>query len=123
MTAGRADGESFPVLRPCGHVINHELSLHVMIEGSIGDREGLPAMGTGPGEDGAVLSLLPHVGSEVDVDAVPSGEFTGMAACGAGNLVFAYLGHNLGVFITEQRSSHARSNTNNCKPCRFSSAG
>ena len=105
MLPGPADGESFPILRPGRHVIDHEIPLHVMVECGVGYGEGLAAMGAGPGEDGAVLRLLPHGGIQVDIDAVPAGELAGVAAGRAGDLMFAYLGHILQVFIREQRSS------------------
>ena len=95
----RTDGEPFPVFGAVWQVIDHELSLHVMIESSVGDRERLPTAGTRPGEDRTVLGLIPHVGIEVDVDAVPAGEVAGVATGRAGNLVFTYLGHILLVFI------------------------
>ncbi len=87
--------ESFAVFWTIRKIVNHELALHVVIQRAVGDGEGFAAVWASPAEQFSAKNLLSHIGVQIDIDTLPEGELSGMAAGRAGDGAFAYFGHNL----------------------------
>ena len=87
--------EPLAVLGTIRQIVNHELALHVVIQRAVGDGKGFTAVGASPAEQFSAKNFLSHIGVKIDIDTLPEGKFSGMAAGRAGDGAFAYFGHNL----------------------------
>ena len=94
-TIRTAEFEPLAIFGAIWQIVNHELALHVVIQRAVGDGEGFAAVWASPAEQFSAKNLLSHIGVQIDIDTLPEGELSGIAAGRAGDGTFAYFGHNL----------------------------